>query len=233
MDSMLLFVTIVSFMAAVGFGVFAWRTFAEDRRRSAARVAALATAIHAVPGPQPVAEKPVAVARMFTTESGGSLQTRPFIKAAVVGVMAMIIVVYVAMSSRSTPEGAAPAATPTAASDRQAAALELVSMRHTREGTTLTISGLVRNPRAGATTARVTAVVFAFDRDGTFVASGRAPLDFTTLEPGDESPFVVKIPNISNVGRYRVSFRTDAGMLRHVDRRSDQMRLAAARRPEA
>ena len=233
MDSTLLVVTIISFMAAVGFGVFAWRTFAEDRRRSAARVAALASAIHAVPGPQPVAERPVAVAAMFTTESGGSLQTRPFIKAAVVGAMALIIVVYVAMSSRSTPEASAPAATPTAASDRQTAPLELVSMRHTREGTTLTVSGLVRNPRAGATTARVTAVVFAFDRDGTFVASGRAPLDFTTLDPGDESPFVVKIPNISNVGRYRVSFRTDAGMLRHVDRRSDQMRLAAARRPEA
>ena len=73
----------------------------------------------------------------------------------------------------------------------------------------------------------------AFDKSGTFVASGRAPLDFTTLQAGDESPFVVTIPNVSEVGRYRVSFRTDGGMLRHVDRRSDQLRLATATRPEA
>ena len=58
------------------------------------------------------------------------------------------------------------------------------------------------------------------------------PLDFTTLEPGDESPFVVTIPNVASVGRYQVSFRTESGLLRHVDRRSDQVRLATARRPE-
>jgi hypothetical protein len=169
---------------------------------------------------------------MFTTESGGSLQTRPLIKAAVVATMAIVIVVLAAMSSRGTPASSSSPA-PVAASNRQGAPLELVSMRHTREGNTLTVSGLVRNPRSGSATMRVSAVVFAFDRDGTFVASGRAPLDFTTLDPGDESPFVVTIPNVTSIGRYRVSFRTEAGMLRHVDRRSDQMRLAAARRPEA
>jgi hypothetical protein len=233
MDLIPFLLTTVSLIAAVGFGIVTWRTLAEDRRRSAARVAALASAIDAGAPPRPAAgDKPVAVAAMFTTESGGSLKTRPLIKAAVVATMAIIIVVFVAMSSRGTPDSSSP--TPVvAAADRQAAPLELVSMRHSREGSALTVSGLVRNPRSGATTTRVTAVVFAFDRDGTFVASGRAPLDFTTLEPGDESPFVVTIPNIASVGRYRVSFRTDAGMLRHVDRRSDQMRLAAARRPEA
>ena len=73
--------------------------------------------------------------------------------------------------------------------------------------------------------ARIAAVVFTFDRDGSFVTSARAPLDFTTLEPGDESPFVVTIPNVGDVGRYRVSFRTDAGVVRHVDRRA-QSQLA-------
>ena len=62
------------------------------------------------------------------------------------------------------------------------------------QGTTLTVSGLVRNPGAGAAVNGVTAVVFAFDRDGAFVASGRAPLDFGALAPGDESPFVVTVP---------------------------------------
>ena len=231
MDIVMFVLTTVSLLAAIGFGIVAWRTLADDRRRSTARVAALASAMHDGTPARAETGTPVAVAPMFTTESGGSLKTRPFIKAAVVAAMSVAIVVFVAMSSRETPASSSPA--PAAASDRHAAPLELVSMRHAREGNTLTVSGLVRNPRGGSATTRVMAVVFAFDREGSFVASGRAPLDFTTLEPGDESPFVVTIPNISSVGRYRVSFRTDAGMLRHVDRRSDQMRLAAARRPEA
>jgi len=106
--------------------------------------------------------------------------------------------------------------------------LELVSMRHQREGTTLTVSGLVHNPTAGTAVNGVTAVVFAFDRNGGFVASGRAPLEFASLAPGDESPFVVAVPNVSDVARYRVSFRTGQGIVRHVDRRSNQVQLAQA-----
>jgi hypothetical protein len=63
------------------------------------------------------------------------------------------------------------------------------------------------------------AVVFAFDRDGGFVSSGRAPLEFAAIAAGDESPFRVTIPDVKDVGRYRVSFRTEAGVVRHVDRR--------------
>lgn len=230
MDLVLIALTVVSFVAAAGFALVAWRTLADDRRRSAARVAVLASAIDGgAPCPAPAAA-PVAVASMFTTESGGSLKSRPLITAAVVATMGIAIVVAVAMSSRGPDESPGPEGS---AARQQSAPLELVSMRHAREAGSLTVSGLVRNPRAGSPAARITAVVFAFDKAGTFVASGRAPLDFTTLDPGDESPFVVTIPNVANVGRYRVSFRTEAGMLRHVDRRADQMRLAAARRPEA
>jgi hypothetical protein len=229
MNGVLLALTIVSLVATVGFAYLTWRTIAADRERSAARVASLASAIdHG--GLRPgMANEPVAVGTMFTTTPGGSLKSHPLVKAAVVGTMAIAIVVAVAMSSGSVEGQARPGATPVSA--RQNAPLELVSMRHARDGNTLTVAGLVRNPRGGGAAARITAVVFAFDRSGTFVASGRAPLDFTTLEPGDESPFVVTIPNVTDVGRYRVSFRTDAGMLRHVDRRSDQLRLAAAGRP--
>jgi hypothetical protein len=229
MDVMLMALTFVSLVAAAAFGLVAWRGITDERRRSAARVAALASAIDGGVPSAGATSRPVPVAAMFTTEPGGSLKSRPLIKAAVVAAMGVAIVVAVAMSSSESTgtAGAAPASTA-----QPAAPLELVSMRHAREGRTLTVSGLVRNPRTGTEAARIIAVVFAFDKDGTFVASGRAPLDFTTLEPGDESPFVVTIPNISNVGRYRVSFRTETGMLRHVDRRSDQMRLAAARRSE-
>jgi hypothetical protein len=102
---------------------------------------------------------------------------------------------------------------------RQDGALELLSMRHEREGDTLSVTGLVRNP-GGAAARGIIAVVFAFDHGGNFVASGRAPLDFVTLAPGDESPFHVAIPHVSDVGRYRVSFRTESGVVRHVDRRA-------------
>lgn len=226
---MLIALTAVSLVAAAAFGFVAWRGVTEERRRSAARVAALASAIDGSVPSAGAGARPVPVAAMFTTEPGGSLKSRPLIKAAVVAAMGVAIVVAVAMSSGESTGNAGTASASTA---RQAAPLELVSMRHARQGSKLTVSGLVRNPRSGSEAARIIAVVFAFDKDGTFVASGRAPLDFTTLEPGDESPFVVTIPNVSNVGRYRVSFRTETGMLRHVDRRSDQMRLAAARRPE-
>jgi hypothetical protein len=105
-----------------------------------------------------------------------------------------------------------------------------MAMRHEREGDRLTVSGLVRNPRGGGEVADVVAVVFAFNRSGVFVTSAKASLDFPKLAPGDESPFVVTIPGIADVGRYRVSFRTATGVVQHVDRRAEQMRLAAAGR---
>jgi len=108
------------------------------------------------------------------------------------------------------------------------APLELLSMRYQRQGDVLTVSGLVRNPARGAAVNGVTAVVFAFDHNGAFVASGRAPLDFSALAPGDESPFAVTVPNVSDIGRYRVSFRTGRGVVRHIDRRGDQVQLAQA-----
>ena len=76
--------------------------------------------------------------------------------------------------------------------------------------------------------ARKADILFAFDRSGAFVASGRAPLDFSALAPGDESPFVVNVPNVSDVARYRVTFRSGNGVVRHIDRRTDQVQLAQA-----
>ena len=52
------------------------------------------------------------------------------------------------------------------------------------------------------------------------VASGRAPLEFGSVARGDESPFKVTIPDVKDVGRYRVSFRSPAGIVPHVDRRA-------------
>jgi hypothetical protein len=62
--------------------------------------------------------------------------------------------------------------------------------------------------------------VFLFDRDGNYFATGTAPLDFGVLHPGEESPFVVRVPAPGRVSRYRVGFRLeDGGAVAHVDRR--------------
>lgn len=97
--------------------------------------------------------------------------------------------------------------------------LELVSLSHQRQNDKLAVSGLVRNPAAGSPIEHLSAVVFLFDRMGTFVTSSRANVDFLKLGAGDESPFVVSIDAPPTVARYRVSFRTDDGIVPHIDRR--------------
>jgi hypothetical protein len=226
MDPVLLALLVVSLVSAAGFGGFAWHLLREERRRSDARVAALAAAIDST---TPSAPTP-GISDMFAAQPSAAAQGNPLIKAAVGVVMAVVLIVVVASMNRG-PEAPGDPGTASASTSAPASApLELISMRHTREGQTLTVSGLVRNPRAGANATRVTAVILTFNRAGAFVSSARAPLDFTTLEPGGESPFVVTVPAAGDVGRYRVSFRTETGVVRHVDRRSsDSTRLSAAR----
>jgi hypothetical protein len=208
--------------SAVGFGGFAWHILREERLRSAARVEVLSSAIDAA---TPAAPTP-GVGELFAPKSSPAAHGNPFIKVAAGGLMAVVLIVVIASANRGPDTaGGRGNATPGVS-----APLELISMRHTRDGDTLTVSGLVRNPRAGADATRVTAVILAFNRAGAFINSARAPLDFTTLGPGDESPFVVTVPSAADVGRYRVSFRTDSGVVRHVDRRTaDATRLTAAR----
>ena len=98
--------------------------------------------------------------------------------------------------------------------------LELVSLTHARQNEKLAVSGLVRNPVNGKPVEHLSAVVFLFDRMGTFVTSSRANVDFLKLGAGDESPFVVSLDAPATVSRYRVSFRTDDGIVPHIDRRS-------------
>jgi hypothetical protein len=123
---------------------------------------------------------------------------------------------YWMLSSAGTSSGAS------AAAASANAPLELMSLRHERSGARLVVSGLVRNPVAGTPVDALSAVVFLFDAQGTFITSARAGVDFNRLAPGDESPFVISVDAPSKVARYRVSFRTDSGILAHVDRRSEQ-----------
>jgi hypothetical protein len=214
--------------AAAAFGISAWRSRADEARRSAARVAALSAAIDGtdaaasgVPaGVVSARLQPVAVTSMFATASGASVRGLPLVKMGVFGALALAFLVIVAIANRDG--AAAPAST-----GSPDAMLELVSMQHARDGRALTVTGLVRNPRTGVPRSNIDAIVSAFDRKGALVTSGDAGLDFTNLAPGDESPFVVKLRNASGVARYRVSFRTGNSTLRHVDRRADALQASA------
>jgi hypothetical protein len=99
--------------------------------------------------------------------------------------------------------------------------LELVSLTYARQNEKLAVSGLVRNPLDGQPVEQLSAVVFLFDRMGTFVTSARANVDFLKLGAGDETPFVVSLDAPATVERYRVSFRTDDGIVPHIDRRGE------------
>ena len=207
-------VSIISLIAAAGFAALAWRLSRQEQRRSAARVAALADALDAeTPAPLGVPRDGIAAVQpeFLTPHRSASSSDFILLKIGLAFLASVALIVTVAMVGVHHHE----AATATPASN---ASLELLSMRHERAGDTLTVTGLVRNAGSGAVQ-HLTAVVLTFDRDSKFVTSGRAPLDFVTLGPGDESPFRVSVPNAGDVGRYRVSFRTEAGVVSHIDKR--------------
>ena len=251
MDTLLVSVTGVSLALAAGMGVLLARMVREERRRSDARVHLLAelaagprdkkrpseprfSDIPSFLAPEsarthaPVAEdflttgasaKVVSpVHELFHEEPEPSPWPRRF---AVIGSLAAVLALAIFGWSQLRATGPDPADTVATAS---APSLELLSLRHTREGNTLTVTGLVQNPTGGAPLANVQATLLVFGPGGTFVTSARAPLDFTSLTPGDESPFVIRVPVSGQVSRYRVGFRGPGDrVVGHIDRRTDQV----------
>src|SRR6185503_12141980 len=152
MDIVLLTLTTLSLAAAAGFGFLSWRIGREEREREQARIAALAAAMTgpAVRGvflSEADTTAQVAVGSLFESATEG-LRGRPAIKAAVVAAMVVTIVVGAIIGARIS-DNAAATTTPTRHEPivtNAVAPLELMSMRHQRQGTTLTVSGLVRNP---------------------------------------------------------------------------------------
>ncbi len=241
MDTLLTAVAAVSLAIAAGMGVMLAKLVREERRRSEARVLALtemsaeraASAPAAVPRTRPVASSAAWADEITLRPSGPAApgvadlfaereRSSPWgPRLAVIGALAaLVLVAGIVVASRphggTTDAGAAAAVAPA-----EAAPLELLSLRYEQQNDRMTITGLVRNPSAGAPLAHVTATAFLFGADGTFLASGRAPLDYTKLAPADESPFVVTVPVSGTVTRYRVGFRGEDGrVLAHVDRRA-------------
>ena len=249
MDTTLVSVTLLSMTMAAALSVIVWRMLRDERQRSEARVTAL-TAMAARPSKPaaaserrtpgldlPIRHAPaIGGAPMFAEPEHASPWGHRFaVMAGVALVIASGILFALTANNRKVAAQPARAAEAPAASGRTAGAdapqgvgLELLSLRDTRQspdaargGTgTLTITGLVQNPRGGRMLSRVTVTAYAFDDHGAFLASGRALIDVTSLAPGDESPFVVTVPVTETVARYRIGFRTEDGrVISHIDKR--------------
>ena len=255
MDTTLVGVTLLSMMMAASLSVIVWRMLRDERQRSEARVIALSrmagaqrptvpahTPAHrdaavkderATPVELPLHAAPVVTSTNLFTEP---VQESPWAhRVAVMAGLALVVASVILFALTATDRKAAargvqqPAASAAAPAGVGGAGLELLSLRDTRQADALTITGLVHNPRGGAALTKVTVTAYAFDDKGSFLASGRALIDVTTLAPGDESPFVVSVPVTDTVARYRIGFRDEAGrVIAHVDKRR-QASIAALR----
>jgi hypothetical protein len=102
--------------------------------------------------------------------------------------------------------------------------LELVALSHERAGDRLTVRGVVRYATR-ADLADLTAFVSVFNHLGDIAASGQAlvtgtkPAASTSGAAGVESSFVVTVPGVTDVARYRVGFKSNERIVAHLDRR--------------
>jgi hypothetical protein len=227
-----LIVTLLSIVAAGICAAIAWRAIRREQLRSDARVALLGAALDESSASEETFEWPdeaspaaVPLPVLFHATENPAFRRRPLLTAAAGLAVVLAVVILIAMTGDrrdSSTEAPARSAETPAAPSRES--LELLSMRAARDGSTLAVTGLVRNP-SGTPAVALTATVSAFDRDGRVVAIRTAPL--STLGPGDQSLFVVTIPHVSELARYRVSFRSSTGLVRHVDRRTDSASAAS------
>jgi hypothetical protein len=221
----LIIITVVSLVIAAAMSVVAWRLARDERRRSEARVSALAADIHGE-GPSPVR-----VSDSFFAEERSRTPGSPF-RALGIGVLvvgtAIALVVFASGSPRSSVAAAPTAATPSrpvaapsmVSEAPGVAPLELVKLGHEREGDRLIVRGVVRYP-TGTDVANLAAIVTVFNSQGDIAASGQGLVaGARPAAAGVESTFVVTVPGARDVARYRVAFKSNERIIAHLDRRN-------------
>jgi hypothetical protein len=222
MTALLVGVTFVALGLAGALAFYVLRLSRENRERHEARAAVLADRLGSgarmaapaetfdLPVHEPHHEGPPSRPTLFadadTTPAGGP---RWLLAAGAVVVLLALGGIYLFNRAGTT-----------AAASQGSAPIELTSLRHERSGQSLVITGMVHNPTRGRAHDDLVAVIFTFDAAGNYLSSGRAGLDFRQLPPGEESPFSITLPSGAGVARYRVSFRTDAAVVPHLDRRN-------------
>jgi hypothetical protein len=210
---MLIVIAAVSLVVSITMSAIAWRLAREEHRRSRARVAVLVSDLADLDLHPAGAGPPVAADLFRAQEPGPSRFT------AVLAVGVFAVATALALIVVTGRHGQPGAETRPAVMVRPSAPLDLVALGHEREGDRIIVRGVVRNPMAGVERDRVAVVVFLFNRDGGFLTSGLAAVDVPALAPGSQSGFIVTVPHAGEVGRYRVSFRSDDRIVPHVDRR--------------
>lgn len=233
MDTLMPVITALSLLAAVVSTGIAIRVTRDERRRRAARVAALAAAAGLHERPNALVEAPADISSglhefmpareadapahpsLFTApvaDSGsGGRQHRLLVAAAAVVGVVMIGGLATLIVSGRTPAAVATARPP----------LELVALGHQRTDSGLAVTGEVRNPDGSSGVAEVQAEVRVFDAAGILIATEKAPVDAPALAAGQSSSFTVPVGAATTAARYRVSFSAAGTMLPHVDRRTN------------
>lgn len=199
-------VTALSFVTAVLASAVAWRVVSAERRRSDARVRTLAAEISGDRGDARSLFEPES-----TSPTAFPIGMAVGVCAAFVA--AIVVAVGAFSTDREVPAGSA------LSSPASVGPFELVALSHDRSQTALTVRGIVRNPLNGTSRGDIAAIVHVYDDRGDLVASGRAAVA-STLSPGEESTFVVAVPDAVRVERYRVSFRAADAVVPHLDRRA-------------
>jgi hypothetical protein len=220
---MFIVIAALSLIVSIIMSGVAWRLAREERRRSRARVAVLASDLDLDLRP---ATAGAPAADLFRGEEPDRSRFAAVLVVggfAVATALALLVVTGRNGQTAAEPPGAVtgrPTATgPKPRATTESAPLELVALGHEREGDGIIVRGVVQNPAAGVERDRVAVVVFLFNRDGGFLASGLAAVEVPALAPGSQSGFMVTVPHAGEVGRYRVSFRSDDRIVPHVDRR--------------
>jgi hypothetical protein len=210
--------TVISMAVAAAMTMVVLRLVFLERRRSAARVAGLEADIYRTSEEDIlVLHDPRSLARSSERLLTDSPPQRSFPIVPVMAVGAVIVLGALVGLSRYRPTSDVPVRpAPAVAADQ---VLQLVSLDHERDDDHLTVRGVVRNPPRGNEVDHLTAVVLLFNQQGGFLTSGRSAVESVALQPGTEARFVVTVPGASDVGKYRVSFRTDDRVVPHVDRR--------------
>jgi hypothetical protein len=195
-------ITVGAVIMAAVCALLAWQTRRDARRRSAARVAALAA--HIDPQPDDAAGTIFAVRE---AGSGPSLARLALGAGTLAAVVLVSVLAAAVMRSQSAPEARTPEAP-----------LALIALEHSGRPGRLVVSGQVRTQRAGAT-APILVSVTAVGRAGDVLGTRQAVVSQGPLTPGQAVPFAVSLAGIGGVERYRVAFRDATQVVRHVDRR--------------
>lgn len=231
MEITLIAVTMLSLFLAISMGVVAWRLVQEERRRSDARLAALAAELRDggdgiasnEGGDAPVPEPPVDSGATDASAAGiGELFSSPVESTstgwgrltAIGGAAVLVLAVVAAVFLLSGSDDGDAAAT----ADGIRPPLDLLALRHAEEGPFLDISGSVRNPVEAAAMERLSVVAMAFDEAGTLIATRRTPVETRVLSAGADSAFVIRLL-AAGIRRYRISFLLDDMTVPHIDRR--------------